>query len=34
MGEKGEFHTFRTASPDFVQPIEVHRGEHILRDGF
>ena len=33
-GEKGEFHTFRTNSPDFAQPIEVHRGEHVLRDGF
>ncbi|MGH7487556.1 MAG: ATP-binding protein [bacterium] len=33
-GENGEFHTFVHAGPIFAQPIPVHRGEVVERDGF
>jgi len=33
-GENGEFHTFVHAGPIFSAPIEVERGEVVMRDGF
>jgi uncharacterized protein (TIGR00290 family) len=33
-GENGEFHTFASAGPMFRQPIDVHVGEVVDRDGF
>ncbi len=33
-GEKGEFHSFVYASPDFAQPLSVEVIEVIERDGF
>jgi uncharacterized protein (TIGR00290 family) len=33
-GERGEFHTFCCAGPMFRAPIDVTRGESVLRDGF
>ena len=33
-GENGEFHTFVSAGPIFVEPIRVQRGEVVERDGF
>jgi uncharacterized protein (TIGR00290 family) len=33
-GENGEFHTFVHAGPVFSTPIEVERGEAVMRDGF
>lgn len=33
-GERGEFHTFAYASPEFVKPIEVTPGKVVVRDGF
>jgi uncharacterized protein (TIGR00290 family) len=33
-GENGEFHTFVFAGPIFRNPIPVHRGEVIDREGF
>ena len=33
-GERGEFHTFCTDSPEFTEPIGIHPGEHVFRDGF
>ena len=33
-GENGEFHTFVYAGPMFREPIEVHAGEVVSRDGF
>ncbi len=33
-GERGEFHTFVTDSPDFTRPVDVEPGERVLRDGF
>jgi uncharacterized protein (TIGR00290 family) len=33
-GERGEFHTFVTAGPMFREPIAVHAGEVVMRDGF
>jgi uncharacterized protein (TIGR00290 family) len=32
-GENGEFHTFVHAGPLFPEPIQVTRGEHVLREG-
>jgi len=32
-GENGEFHTCVHASPLFTAPIDVERGERVLRDG-
>ncbi|MCS7253125.1 MAG: diphthine--ammonia ligase [Armatimonadota bacterium] len=32
-GENGEFHTFVYDGPIFVEPIEVRRGEIVMRDG-
>ena len=32
-GERGEFHTFVGASPDFDRPIPYTLGETVLRDG-
>lgn len=32
-GEKGEFHTLVTDGPMFAAPLEVKRGETVLRDG-
>jgi len=32
-GERGEFHTCACAGPMFDQPIDVERGETVLRDG-
>jgi uncharacterized protein (TIGR00290 family) len=31
-GERGEFHTFVSAGPIFEHPIQLHRGEAVLRD--
>ena len=33
-GENGEFHTFVRDGPVFDQPVPVHRGEAMERDGF
>jgi len=33
-GEKGEFHTFCYASPEFASEIAVEMGEVVERDGF
>lgn len=33
-GERGEFHTFVTGSPDFTAAVPVEPGERVLRDGF
>jgi uncharacterized protein (TIGR00290 family) len=33
-GERGEFHTFVTHSPQFRSPIRVRSGEVVDRDGF
>lgn len=33
-GERGEFHTFVTESPDFAAAVAVEPGERVLRDGF
>ena len=33
-GENGEFHTFAHAGPMFFQPIPIHDGEIVTRDGF
>ena len=33
-GEKGEFHTFVSASPVFHEPLRVEVGEVVERDGF
>ncbi len=33
-GENGEFHTFVCDAPVFAQPIAVHTGEILERDGF
>lgn len=33
-GEHGEFHTFTYAGPMFAQPIRIHEGEIVERDGF
>ncbi|HLN31018.1 MAG TPA: ATP-binding protein [Gemmataceae bacterium] len=33
-GERGEFHTFCYAGPMFSEPIPVHGGERVVRDGF
>ncbi len=33
-GENGEFHTFVHAGPIFDQPLEVKRGEVVMREGF
>ncbi len=33
-GENGEFHTFVSAGPTFVHPIDVRVGEVVERDGF
>jgi uncharacterized protein (TIGR00290 family) len=33
-GERGEFHTFAFAGPQFRAPIEVVTGEIVTRDGF
>ena len=33
-GERGEFHTFVAASPDFVTPLDVQVGEIVEREGF
>lgn len=33
-GERGEFHTFVTHSPDFSAPLRVEPGERVERDGF
>jgi uncharacterized protein (TIGR00290 family) len=33
-GEKGEFHTFVAATPDFSAPLQVSVGEIVERDGF
>lgn len=33
-GERGEFHTFAYAGPMFRDPIDVHNGEVVERDGF
>jgi uncharacterized protein (TIGR00290 family) len=33
-GERGEFHTFISASPEFSRSIEISRGEVVERDGF
>ncbi len=33
-GERGEFHTFVSASPEFSRSIEISRGEVVERDGF
>lgn len=33
-GENGEFHTFVHAGPIFDAPIEIERGEVVMRDGF
>jgi uncharacterized protein (TIGR00290 family) len=32
-GEHGEFHTLSYAGPLFRQPLRLHRGESVLRDG-
>lgn len=32
--ENGEFHTFAWAGPMFTNPIQVHVGETVERDGF
>jgi uncharacterized protein (TIGR00290 family) len=32
-GEKGEFHTFVFAGPNFAQPVPYVRGEYTLREG-
>jgi diphthamide synthase (EF-2-diphthine--ammonia ligase) len=32
-GENGEFHTFVCEAPVFTEPIEVHTGEVVERDG-
>lgn len=32
-GENGEFHTLARAGPMFARPLEVERGETVLRDG-
>ena len=32
-GENGEFHTCVSAGPMFAEPLELHRGETVLRDG-
>jgi len=32
-GERGEFHTCVTAGPMFAKPLEVARGQTVLRDG-
>lgn len=33
-GENGEFHTFVVEGPEFRQPLDVHVGEIVERDGF
>ncbi|MBI2913481.1 MAG: adenine nucleotide alpha hydrolase [Chloroflexi bacterium] len=33
-GERGEFHTFVHAAPNFRSPIGVRAGERVQRDGF
>jgi uncharacterized protein (TIGR00290 family) len=33
-GEKGEFHTFAWAGPDFARPLSVRVGETVEREGF
>lgn len=33
-GERGEFHTFCYAGPMFAQPLAVHAGPVVCRDGF
>jgi uncharacterized protein (TIGR00290 family) len=33
-GENGEFHSFAYAGPMFSEPISVHAGEVVLRNGF
>ncbi len=33
-GENGEFHTFVHGAPNFRQPIPIHVGETVQRDGF
>ncbi len=33
-GERGEFHTFVSASPEFSRSIGISRGEVVERDGF
>ncbi|HEX7326107.1 MAG TPA: ATP-binding protein [Rhodanobacteraceae bacterium] len=32
-GERGEFHTLSYAGPPFTRPIDLRRGESVLRDG-
>lgn len=32
-GERGEFHTFVSGGPIFARPVEVTRGEVVLREG-
>ena len=32
-GEHGEFHTCVSAGPMFAAPIDIERGETVLRDG-
>ncbi|MBF6025309.1 ATP-binding protein [Lysobacter niastensis] len=32
-GERGEFHTLAAAGPMFNEPLQVRRGETVLRDG-
>ncbi len=33
-GERGEFHTFAFAGPMFANPLAVHAGQILTRDGF
>jgi uncharacterized protein (TIGR00290 family) len=33
-GERGEFHTFVWDGPGFRSPIDIERGEVVVRDGF
>lgn len=33
-GENGEFHTFVWNGPNFAAPVDLRRGEVVLRDGF
>ena len=32
-GERGEFHTCVFAGPIFAEPLQLERGERVLRDG-
>ncbi|MET0327199.1 MAG: ATP-binding protein, partial [Luteimonas sp.] len=32
-GERGEFHTCASAGPMFAAPLDLVRGETVLRDG-